>query len=274
MEGPVNPENNHIGGGPLINTNRIRNNNNQNPIFSVRDRLFHALFFKAALAYARTFPRPVRRFIEFMILLKALTAFFILAYIHVAFSRSPTTCLEHVRDQWPRDGILRVAIVRDAAQDYDIEQSYAKEEKLKQEKFEDITSMLGLLARDGFINIEPSAVDEVTEPLNQDVLNQTSESSIIKTNLDIQPDALSNVTDVPVSHTTYEGMSPEEPDPPDTSESINETLSKANVDVESPDASTLKTDVPRVEKLVRAGKYILITNNNSNNDNVPFICKQ
>lgn len=35
---------------------------------------------------------------------------FILAYIHIAFSRSPINCLEHVRDKWPRDGILRVEI--------------------------------------------------------------------------------------------------------------------------------------------------------------------
>lgn len=35
----VNPENNHIGGGPFFNTNRFRNNNNQNPLFNVRDRL-------------------------------------------------------------------------------------------------------------------------------------------------------------------------------------------------------------------------------------------
>jgi hypothetical protein len=30
------------------------------------------LFFKAALAYARTFPRPVRRFLEFVALLKVI----------------------------------------------------------------------------------------------------------------------------------------------------------------------------------------------------------
>lgn len=54
------------------NNNRTRNNNNTNPnpLINVRDRLFHALFFKAALAYARTFPRPVRRWIEFTVLLK------------------------------------------------------------------------------------------------------------------------------------------------------------------------------------------------------------
>jgi hypothetical protein len=59
--------------GPVLNNNNInraRNNNNQNPLFNVRDRLFHALFIKSALFYARTFPRPVRRIIEFVVLLK------------------------------------------------------------------------------------------------------------------------------------------------------------------------------------------------------------
>lgn len=58
------------------NINRARNNNNQNPLFSVRDRLFHALFIKSALLYARTFPRPVRRMIEFVVLLKVNIMFF------------------------------------------------------------------------------------------------------------------------------------------------------------------------------------------------------
>jgi hypothetical protein len=50
-----------------------RNNNNahpQSPLINIRDRLFHALFCRLALAYARTFPKPVRRFFEFVILLK------------------------------------------------------------------------------------------------------------------------------------------------------------------------------------------------------------
>lgn len=147
---PPNADNNYVGPtfGPLITTNRVRNNN-QNTLFNVRDRLFHTLFFRAALAYARTFPKPARRFIEFIILLKALVAFFVLVYIHMAFTKSPVTCLDHVKDTWPRDGILRVEILRNAAKDYNIEHSYAKEQKLKQDKVEDITSMLGLLARDG-----------------------------------------------------------------------------------------------------------------------------
>lgn len=152
----INNPNNELNNN---NMNRTRNNNNnQNPLFNVRDRLFHALFIKCALAYARMFPRPVRRFIEFVILLKvsivctffntifnlpilsqAILAFFVLIYIHTVFSRAPTNCLEHIRDDWPRDGILRVEILRNPSNDYTVENSYAKEEKLKhQENIDEI----------------------------------------------------------------------------------------------------------------------------------------
>ncbi|XP_013855767.1 membralin isoform X3 [Austrofundulus limnaeus] len=105
---PVN--NNNMG------PNRIRNPNmNQNPLINVRDRLFHALFFKMAVTYARLFPPSFRRVFEFFVLLKALFVLFILAYIHIAFSRSPINCLEGVRDRWPRDGILRVEIQRNSS---------------------------------------------------------------------------------------------------------------------------------------------------------------
>uniref|UniRef100_A0A2K6EH68 Transmembrane protein 259 n=1 Tax=Propithecus coquereli TaxID=379532 RepID=A0A2K6EH68_PROCO len=40
----------------------------------------------------------------------ALFVLFVLAYIHIVFSRSPINCLEHVRDKWPREGILRVEV--------------------------------------------------------------------------------------------------------------------------------------------------------------------
>lgn len=161
--------------GPVLNNNNMniaRNNNNQNPLINVRDRLFHALFIKAALIYARTFPRPVRRFIEFVVLLKAILAFFVLAYIHIVFSRAPTNCLEHIRDEWPRDGILRVEILRNGGDDYSIEKSYAKEEKLRQEKVDDITDSLGILTRVGFITIDPSAVDE-----EQNIINVSDEEN-------------------------------------------------------------------------------------------------
>ena len=54
------------------NAARPRNMNQQNPLLNVRDRLFHVLFYRIALAYARAIPRPVRRFLEFAILLKVM----------------------------------------------------------------------------------------------------------------------------------------------------------------------------------------------------------
>ena len=50
-----------------------------------------------------------------------------LIYIHVVFARSPINCLQHVQPSWPRTGILRVEIVRNASEDYNIMHSYEKE---------------------------------------------------------------------------------------------------------------------------------------------------
>lgn len=59
------------------------------------------------------------------------------------FSRMPANCLDHVKDIWPRDGILRVEIIRNhqrilAEQTgtlddlFTVERSYEREFKLKQ----------------------------------------------------------------------------------------------------------------------------------------------
>lgn len=54
---------------------------------------------RAPLGPVLTAPRP-----------QALFVLFVLAYIHIVFSRSPINCLEHVRDEWPREGVLRVEV--------------------------------------------------------------------------------------------------------------------------------------------------------------------
>lgn len=103
------------------------------PMNSVRDRLFHALFVRVALAYANAVPPWVRTLLEYVTLLKALVSFFVLAYIHAAFIRTPINCLDHMSQQWPQDGILRVEILRDSAssqEPYTLEQSYLKEQRL------------------------------------------------------------------------------------------------------------------------------------------------
>ena len=77
VTGGAAANNNIAAAAAADNNNRPgRNNNNnpqQNPLLGVRDRLFHALFYRIALTYARAFPKPVRRFIEFAVLLKVCT---------------------------------------------------------------------------------------------------------------------------------------------------------------------------------------------------------
>lgn len=58
---------------------------------------------------------------------QALFVLGILVYIHAVFAKSPMNCLEHVQDIWPRDGILRVEIVRSAPENYSLFNSYKKE---------------------------------------------------------------------------------------------------------------------------------------------------
>lgn len=119
----------------MNNTDQENNNNEPrprgrtglNPLLNIHDSYLHAMFYRTALAYARAFPKPVRRVLEFAILLKALVVLSILAYIHVVFARTPINCLSHVKDSWPRDGILRVEIVHNATENYTLLNSYEKE---------------------------------------------------------------------------------------------------------------------------------------------------
>jgi len=114
--------------------NNNNNNNNvpeqRDPLVNVRDRLFHTMFFGLSLAYARSCPRQLRRMFECFILLKAVLCLMMLVYIHLVYTRHPVQCLEHIKDSWPRDGILRVEVVKAAPPGYTIDHSYEKEKKL------------------------------------------------------------------------------------------------------------------------------------------------
>ena len=90
----------------------------QQTIVHVRDRLFHALFYRVAIMYARKFPKTLRRLLEFFVLLLALGSFGLLSYLHIVFNRNPINCLAAVQSKWPREGILRVEIVHNASSFY------------------------------------------------------------------------------------------------------------------------------------------------------------
>lgn len=62
------------GGGPAPARGPRTPNLNPNPLINVRDRLFHALFFKMAVTYSRLFPPAFRRLFEFFVLLKVTAA--------------------------------------------------------------------------------------------------------------------------------------------------------------------------------------------------------
>lgn len=83
-----------------------------------------------------------------------------MAYIHIAFSRSPINCLEHIREKWPRDGILRVEIQRNSSrapiflQFYEsdnfagmVKEPTEDEEELSVEMFDNTSIQVRLLLR-------------------------------------------------------------------------------------------------------------------------------
>merc|ERR1719414_677193 len=91
--------------------------------------------------------------IEMMLLLKAVFCLLILVYIHLAFARHPVKCLEEVKETWPRDGILRVEIMKGAPENYGIDASYEKERNLQaiHRNQEEMPSVFGYLDLGGYL---------------------------------------------------------------------------------------------------------------------------
>ena len=121
---PPQPQTPILNGNVTFNANR---NIGNTAAIDVRDRLFHVLFYRLSIMYARSFPKSYRRIFEFFSLLTALISLAILSYLHIVFNRHPMNCLSEIQSTWPRDGILRVEIVNNVTSDYSIKQSYEKE---------------------------------------------------------------------------------------------------------------------------------------------------
>ncbi|XP_059353300.1 membralin-like [Daphnia carinata] len=186
------PRNNMNGAGPTLLNNNNPNYVNANQLATVRDRMFHAIFHRMAVAYARTFPKPIRRLLEWLFLLKALAAFLMLLYIHIIFSRSPITCLDHIKADWPRDGIVRIDITRSGdynhpdREDYSLHHSYAKEQRIHQREQFEYQAMFGFWtgpqsSSSESIETEP-ALEETESTSTEIYYNETLKSNI--TNLE------------------------------------------------------------------------------------------
>ncbi|KAI6196573.1 hypothetical protein M3Y94_01125600 [Aphelenchoides besseyi] len=83
---------------------------------AVRDRLFHAMVVKIAVSYSSFVPYKWRRLIEFSVLLIALSMLGTLIYVHYVYSRYPGTCLNDIKERWPRKGVLRVEVISNLKQ--------------------------------------------------------------------------------------------------------------------------------------------------------------
>ncbi len=169
----------------------------QQTIVHVRDRLFHALFYRLALMYARKFPKFLRRLIEFFVLMLAISSFGLLSYLHVVFNRNPINCLAPIQDKWPRDGILRVEIVHNASSFYimsydtpnvtsnqkdhnDFTVNYSLRESYEKEYS---NSMLDLFS--SYINTE-EVKNSVSDSTSEPIQSHSNEQAISSTDIDAQ----------------------------------------------------------------------------------------
>jgi hypothetical protein len=213
-------------------------------------------------------PPPIRRIIELMMLMKALAAFFILVYIHISYSQTPATCLEHLKqDGWPKDGILRVEILKPG-------------DKIPIK--EDATDMSDELTmprsnhKEGLISIDPSTPlpheeqqnemrksasiefqATMIEGVNGSVMENFEHSSVNDTQeIEISISETmesSSKTEIVTEKSLNSDMSIEMTNADMNSKETyaNETIAKL-IEQQSEYEEILKTDVPEVEKLINA----------------------
>ncbi|KAH7638491.1 membralin-like protein [Dermatophagoides farinae] len=105
------PINGGVGAEWILDANLLRT---RQRVYSVGIVLFSImikmLLIRIALLYSVSIPKFIRNIFEYSILLMAFISFALLIHMHVMFIRSPLTCLDHVKQTWPKHGILRVQI--------------------------------------------------------------------------------------------------------------------------------------------------------------------
>nr|CAB3226600.1 membralin-like [Phallusia mammillata] len=98
------------------NRNILQGHGRTNLTLYNREGFFmHYLFINLSVRYSSYFKSTSRRLLEFFALVNALAMLSVLVYIHVTFVRSTSDCLTHVKDIWPKSGILRVQVSNNAS---------------------------------------------------------------------------------------------------------------------------------------------------------------
>lgn len=210
-------------------------------------------------------------------LMKALAAFFILVYIHISYSQTPATCLEHLKTEgWPRDGILRVEILRPGEVKIPLKEG-------AEDMSEELTH-LRINNKGGLVSIDPSTTLPHEEQNPNDPNIKNSNPKTMKTMTSLQADQIDSnqtISDeiIVTEQQNYLEVNASDEIEIDISESISSTLlvdsssfwgdSIAMTDSEMNTRETysnetlakindmqmegiLKTDVPEVERLMNA----------------------
>ncbi|VDO96756.1 unnamed protein product [Soboliphyme baturini] len=112
MSGAATEQGDSLNIAPTVQGAARMEGGNEAPLLNMRDPIVHEFFILTSLTYARLLCPSARRLIEFLLLVKALCFLFILLYLHF-LARQPTSCLEEVRQIWPRHGILHIEVVND-----------------------------------------------------------------------------------------------------------------------------------------------------------------
>lgn len=204
-------------------------------------------------------------------LVKALAAFFILIYIHISYSQTPATCLEHLKTEgWPRDGILRVEILRPGEVKIPLKEGA--------EDMSDELTKLRNTNKGGMVSIDPSTTlpheesnpnDSTSKDENLKMLtispdlvdaNHTFSSEISLTEQYLEPNVSSAIeidisesvsSTLLVDSSTFAADSIAMTDSEMNTKEVysNETIARIN-DMQYEEV--LKTDIPEVEKLMNA----------------------
>lgn len=203
-----------------------------------------------------------------IMLVKALAAFFILVYIHISYSQTPATCLEHLKTEgWPRDGILRVEIMRPGEVKVPMKEG-------AEDMSEELT-MLRINNKGGMVSIDPSTTlpheeqnqndptyknSLVTSPPDQldenrtltEEISFTQQSEAVNASSAIEIEVSESVSSTLLADSSsFTSDSIEITDSEmNTKETFsNETIAKIN---DQQFEEVLKSDIPEVEKLMNA----------------------
>lgn len=193
-----------------------------------------------------------------MMLLKAIIAFFILVYIHISYSQTPATCLSHLKTEgWPRDGILRVEILRPGEKVPIKEGAEDMSEELTMPRS---THKSGIMSIDPSTTLPEEQLTDASKNLNFESTSiEGANGSILEgfeaIDRNKSEEIEISISEIISSTSTATGSSPKDAMIQMTDSEMTETYANESISriySEEQYEEILKQNVPEVEKLMNA----------------------